>query len=365
MNIAVSEVQADLLDNNRSTEQTVAAMAHHIQAAMLDPAVYKVGANLAASSSGSRRDLAASVWEWCHRNIRFAQDEDLLAAQLGRRDELELLISPSVMVRSSVKQGDCDDYTMMACSLLSFVGLPAYIKTFKCDRRDPERWSHVCAATALEDGSIFPLDASHGDYPGWQVPADDIFESQLWDMDGKRVGGNGMGRFQRGVGAYRSAPGWTGDPSTTVTGREAGPYSPANDIRSIYQKRCDRMAGLGFIRRAGLGDAVDLGGFFSEETGGGSSAGATPTLDQMLQNDTGGGTFGDLSSYFSQLVGAGTTLGAAALGYKPGMAVPPGYALNAQGQLVKIPSTSSGISTNMLLIGGAVVAVIALVALKK
>lgn len=349
--VQVSEQQADLLDNNRATAQTVVAMCKLIRESVGDPEILALLQSiLSVSDLSSRQRIAAACWEWCKRHIRFVQDEDAMFSDLGRRDELELLVSPAVMVRQSAKRGDCDDFTMMLCAMLLSVGVPCAIKTFKCDRREPDRWAHVCAAAILEDGSLFPLDASHGDYPGWQVPAQDIFDSRVWGING----GSGMGRFQRGIGAYRNAPGWTGDPLTTVTGREAGPYSPANDIRSLYQKRCDRMAGLGFIRRAGLGDPVDLGGFFAEETGGGSSTGATPTLDQMLQNDTGGGTFGDLSSYFSQLLGGGTTLGAAALGYKPGMAVPPGYALNAQGQLVKIPSASSGISTNMLLIGGAI-----------
>lgn len=277
---------------------------------------------------------------------------------MGRSDELELLISPAVLARQRNRRGDCDDYTMMLCAMLGSMNVPCVIKTFKCDRKDPARWAHVCAGAILEDGSLFTLDASHGDYPGWQVPAEDIFESCVWDMNGNAIdGGKGMGLIRRGgMGAYRNMPGWTGNPMSSVTGPEAGPYSPANDIRTLYQKQCDRMAGLGYIRRAGMGAPTVEGDY--------STYYETPPASTA--DDSGGFDYG---SFFSNLFKAGAQVGSAALGpgYKPGGVVPAGYALNPAGQLVRVgASASSGISTNTLLIGGGLLlGVVLLVALKK
>ena len=191
--VSISEVQADYQDTEKSTAQTVKEMGWHVQSALHDPAVYAAALDACGNGivfwDGSAKRKAEGVWAWLKNNVQFLSDETQLQATMGRGEELELLIAPSVLVRADAKAGDCDDFTMLACAMLSCLGVPSLIKTFKCDRSEPWRWSHVCAAAVLEDGSIFPLDASHGDYPGWEVPPVDQFEVALWDMNGNRVGG--------------------------------------------------------------------------------------------------------------------------------------------------------------------------------
>lgn len=276
----ITEQQADLFDNNLATAQTVRRMCTLIAESVQDPGVMRCLDQALTSSDTSRQRIAAACWEWCKQNIRFVQDDDALYADLGRRDELELLISPAVMARGRNRRGDCDDFTMMLCAMLASVGVPCVIKTFKCDRKDPSRWAHVCAAAILEDGSLMILDASHGDYPGWQVPQEDIFDSCVWNLNGQPMnGGTGMGIARRGIGAYRQMPGWTGNPMSSVTGPEAGPYTPAIDIRQYYQAKCNqRMAGLGFIKRRGMGALVcdDAGCYDDGTSSGGSPVEATP-----------------------------------------------------------------------------------------
>jgi len=274
--ILISETQADYLDTEKSTAQTVAEMGRHVRSALHDPRVY--GAALAATNggllTGPRRTICCQVWGWLKRNVRFVRDEDQLQHLLGRGDELELLISPAVLVRANPKEGDCDDFTMLGCAMLLSLGVPTLIKTYKCDRQDPTRWSHVCAAAILEDGSVFPLDASHGQYPGWEVPAQDQFETALWDMNGNRVGGGLAGvRRRRGLGSYLPEKSWTGDPMTTVGGPAAGPYPSLDVMRLWYPGRRSRAAGLAAIAggkwRRGLGQD-DSGDDTSGDTGGGS-----------------------------------------------------------------------------------------------
>lgn len=251
--VQITERQATYQNTDASTAETVQDMCGHIRAALQDFVVLRIAADL---GGGSRREIAVAVWTWLKRNVRFVEDEEQLWRQLGRRDELELLISPSVLVRAQDKQGDCDDFTMTACALLAARGVPPVIKTFKCSAREPWRWSHVCAGAVLEDGSVFPLDASHGEYPGWEVPARDVYQSQLWDMTGKPVGANNM---RRGMGRYVSEPSWTGNPMTTVDGPAAGPY-PGGDVMRYWHPG-PRARGLAGIARSkyGMGDCSPAG----------------------------------------------------------------------------------------------------------
>ena len=268
--INISEFQADHLDTEASTAQTIKGvpghkgMVGHIRDAVQDPEVMRAAVDSVVDQPAqSQADICRCVWTWLKRSIRFVQDDDQLRALLGREGELELLISPSVMVRPELleqargvreMQGDCDCFTMMGCSMLACLGIQPLIKTYKCDADSPWRWSHVCAAGLLDDGSIFPCDASHGTYAGWEVPAGAVFESCLWDMNGNKVGGSKM---PRGLSGYVADPGWTGNEMTSW-GRVAGPY-PSQDVMTAWYPYASRKKGLGAIARGkyrGMGDCV-------------------------------------------------------------------------------------------------------------
>ena len=221
--VLITETQAPF-DDELATEQTVQEMCGHIRDSVDDPEVQRAARDAVSGlglDQATPSNIARCVWVWLFNHIEFVTDDALLLKFMGRQDERELLISPAVMVRARKKQGDCDCFTMMGCALLTCLGVPAFIKTYKCDRRDSDRWAHVCIAVGLEDGSLMAVDASHGDYPGWEVPQENVYASQLWDMNGDRVGGTGMGRALSG---YIPATGWTGSEMST-TGRRAGPYA--------------------------------------------------------------------------------------------------------------------------------------------
>lgn len=335
--VSISEVQADYQDTEKSTAQTVKEMGRHVQSALHDPAVNQAAAD-ACGWGYDPTTRCVKVWKWLKRNVRFLSDEAQLQATLGRGDELELLIAPSVMVRADVKAGDCDDFTMLACAMLSCLGVPSLIKTFKADRTEPWRWSHVCAAAVLEDGSIFPIDASHGDYPGWEVPMVDQFEVALWDMNGNRVGGKKGMQSRRGLGNYQKESSWTGDPMTTVGGPAAGPY-PSLDLMRYYYPGPSRKAGLGAIARGkyrGMGACVggfdEFGDACTDFTPITSDPTATAAAINYLYNNPGNttlpstlpGASGTINwaSIIGNLTAAGTKLGSQALA-TPGTTILP------------------------------------------
>src|SRR5579872_7127047 len=104
--------EADLYDNDRATRQTVEAMAGHIRACASDPYIRWCAADAMNTwgRQGSETDYARraawACWWWVKSNLRFAQDDEQLLRLLNERDQLELLITPSVMVRLQSRAGD-------------------------------------------------------------------------------------------------------------------------------------------------------------------------------------------------------------------------------------------------------------------
>ena len=202
--------QSDLSNQDHATAQTVALMAKQIRQCAQDPAVQSAARNALIRYSAGKAGAYAACWAvwWSLRHaLKFVSDDSILRhIPTPNPPELELLVSPSVMVRARNPQGDCDDFTMLMCSLLECLGVQWEIVTVAADPGDSERWSHVYAVAVLEDGRRFPMDAAPPDakYPGWEVPADRILRYQAWDQDGQPIDRpkpiKRMGRYIRGRG---------------------------------------------------------------------------------------------------------------------------------------------------------------------
>lgn len=354
--VSICEVQAPLHDDNAATAQTVAMMGAHVRDSWQDPEVRRCALD-AVTSSGSRpqsaADIAACVWAWCKRNIQFVTDQKHMRA-LGLPVERELLISPKVMARMSQRKGDCDCITMFADSMCAALGVTPLIKTFKCDADDHNLWSHVCAAALLENGDVIPVDASHGEYFGWEVPAGDVYDSQLWDMQGRKVGPSKM--QSKGLSGYVPYQGWSGLP--------AG-IAPADNWRGV-NALAERRRGLAGIRRAKYGfgdcgpsgyDEYDQACVYIAPGADLSAANAyinTPgaTLTPAVVNQTSAAS--NLTTLFSQLLGTGAQLGS--------------QALNANRPVVVAPAPTSlfgSSSTSTLMILGLVGLAVVVIASKK
>jgi hypothetical protein len=166
-------------DSDGSVAETVALMATYIREATASPKVQAIAAAILSGLTADRRRRADAVFEWVRRSIQFVPDE-IQACQFAGdcNGETELLIKPELLIEH--RRGDCDDFTMLACSLLLLAGVPCHITTVAADRGDPARFSHVYATAILEDGTPYPLDASHGPAPGWETP--EAFRRQQWPI---------------------------------------------------------------------------------------------------------------------------------------------------------------------------------------
>ena len=203
-------------DPDTATQQTVAEMCRQIHQAAKDPLVQGAAFNAVRMFRGGpawnggppEQKQAESCWWWAKHYLRFKHHGSMFEAwssDLGDpRTKLQLLIAPDVLVRMSRMEGDCAIYTMMLAAMLESLGLKWEIITAAVDRGQPEIFSHVWPRVVLPVGSE-PLDASHGKYPGWQVPAEDVHRMWVFNQNGSRILEQGA-RFN-GLHVYRRRPG--------------------------------------------------------------------------------------------------------------------------------------------------------------
>jgi len=191
-------------DPDTATAQTVQIMCRLIHESALDPLVkgcasdsvaqYRGGplyAGLGLDPFQNPLAMAESCWWWAKHNLHFVHHTKLIYAWLNERDQLQLLISPDVLLRMPARGkkmvGDCAIYTMLVSAFLEALGIGWDLMTLAVNPAQPDVYSHVFPRAILPDGRRIPMDASHGKYPGWQVPAEHTFRLQAWDASGAPV----------------------------------------------------------------------------------------------------------------------------------------------------------------------------------
>lgn len=121
------------------------------------------------------------------RSILFQRDENIgLGFDGGSPDDLvEVIIRPVDMARyieQGIATGDCDDFAMYLAALLMTQGIPCKFCTVAASELAPDQYSHVYVV-AYPNGERVPMDASHGEYPGWEVP-NKYGKLKEWSADG-------------------------------------------------------------------------------------------------------------------------------------------------------------------------------------
>ncbi len=181
-------------DPYEATAQTIRIMCGHIKDGAGDDAVRQAAADAVARFGGmaglSVSDdamVAGAAWWWCKTFIKFVHHDFIIRQKLGESGHLQGLIAPEVLVRMKQPEGDCAIFTECLCAFLRVLGIPYELVTVAVNPNEPEIFSHVYLYAIMPDGTRLPLDASHGDYPGWQVPSSHVSRRQVWDADGNPV----------------------------------------------------------------------------------------------------------------------------------------------------------------------------------
>ncbi len=126
---------------------------------------------------GTDQDVIDAAYAHVKGAIQFTRDETNGAGIGGYPEEevVELIIRPRVMaqlVAQGKAKGDCDDYTMYLAALLKVFGVVNEFCTVAADGRAPGNYSHVYLVAYPVIGGTrvrVPLDASHGEYAGWET----------------------------------------------------------------------------------------------------------------------------------------------------------------------------------------------------
>lgn len=235
-----------LAGGDRGVEQTVRAMRRLIEQGKKDPVIRELAARIITSAGIPAFDFVGesrAIYDWVRANLRFTRDV------YG----VETLQAAREIVRLGI--GDCDDFTVLICSLLGTIGHRTRIVTIS-KPEDEKNFSHVFPQDNL-NGAWITLDAARmnpafGKDPEsvdrvrvWSVTRDD-YEDVKGLLNGPRLAGPAGRQPNALPGAY--AP-WVADPRyRTLRGhtiRGVGRYG-----RGEVAKALRGMRGL-----RGLGDS--------------------------------------------------------------------------------------------------------------
>jgi hypothetical protein len=187
-------VQADLEDPDHATAQTISVMCGHVADSVYgeSPLTRRAAVDAVRRFKGRIR---GAFW-WPKHEIKFVHHSKLIRRWLNEADQLQLLISPErllAMPRLPIAgerrpTGDCAIFCMLVAALLECYGLGWQFVTLAVDPREPSLYTHVFTRAIFPDNSVYPLDASHGPGPGWQVPMNRRFREQAWSSSGEAAG---------------------------------------------------------------------------------------------------------------------------------------------------------------------------------
>lgn len=160
-------------DADGQVEQTIRLMCVYSLASADTPELQR---DLTAAAQINPANIVDGIHRFVHSRLRFRQDEDTAAQLQGIPNSdttIEVLVPPVDLSRA-IAAGlqpaeDCDGFSMYVAALLTAAGIPCRFVTVAADPTEPTHYSHVYVA-AYPDAERTSVDASHGDYAGWECP---------------------------------------------------------------------------------------------------------------------------------------------------------------------------------------------------
>ncbi len=192
-NDTVMDIQpTDATNPDRAVSDTVALMGTHARKAASSTQVRQALQLAGCIGQGmTEDDVIGKVFRWIKASVTFVEDNDMLAGMFSKVGSKELLVSPPVLLSMEHPRGDCDDFSMLVCSMLMAKGITCDFVTIAANRDNPNEFSHVYALAGTRDGRRIPFDASHGKYAGWEKQ--DATRKQVWPVFNFTGGNGGLG----------------------------------------------------------------------------------------------------------------------------------------------------------------------------
>jgi hypothetical protein len=305
--------------------------------------------------------IGESCWWYAKHAVKFVHHSEQIWKWLGERDQLQLLISPDVLVRMRTPEGDCADFSMLIAAMLESLGQPWEFVTVKCSPRDPSLYTHVYVRIVLPNGEREALDASHGKYPGWKVPDEHTFAYQVWDSNGNAIQDQdtsftGLHNYAAprrpwGMWGYRGL-GCGCSEIDPDTGACLDPDPCDTSLPTTTAVNPDLTTP---VATCPAGYVMSNGQCVNPIIPGTAESSGTPSSSGLVIDPTTGGyvvpasnNTAALAALLGQVAKSGMTLAQLE-------AIPPGTVINPNGQIIRqatgYPITSTGISTTLTSIG--------------
>lgn len=141
-----------LADGDAGTAQTIGAMRRLIEQGKKDPRIHELAASIISRcppeyTPAGEIAAARSIFDWGLANVRYTPDVT------GK----ETLHAAWDVARLGI--GDCDDFTVLFCSLFETIGKQTRIVTISSHAEDPKQFSHVFPEVLVQ-GRWIPIDAA-------------------------------------------------------------------------------------------------------------------------------------------------------------------------------------------------------------
>lgn len=157
-------------EGDAGTEATIAAMRALIDEGKKDPVVHELAAEILQRARVPAFDWAGEVraiYQAVRRNVRFTRDIRGKETLHSARETVRLRI------------GDCDDFTILLCSLLETIGHKTRIVTVAGDGREPDVFTHVFPEVMLH-GQWTAVDAARR-RPALGLRPSRSYRTRIWD----------------------------------------------------------------------------------------------------------------------------------------------------------------------------------------
>jgi hypothetical protein len=200
--------------------QTVKYMRRLIDQGKKDPAVHERAAWILTTYKVPAFDFEGefrAIFHWISKAIRWTRDP---TGKEGLHSAAEIL---------RLRIGDCDDFTILMCSMLGTVGHRTRLVTIANHADDPETFSHVYPEVQLNDKWI-PMDGGRRN-PAFAKGPRSVFRRHVWDVDTNEdyedtggLGGPGMTRRPARLGwaTPYARPTGRGRVAQVIAGRRLG-----------------------------------------------------------------------------------------------------------------------------------------------
>lgn len=196
-------------DGDAGVGQTVQYMRRLIDQGKKDPTVHERAAWILTTYKVPAFDFEGefrAIFHWISKAIRWTRDPT------GK----EGLHSAAEILRLGI--GDCDDFTILMCSMLGTVGHRTRLITIANHPEDPETFSHVYPEVQLNDKWI-PMDGGRRN-PAFAKGPRSVFRRHVWDVDTNEdyEDTGGLGGFPAMTRRPKRSMGWA-SPYARPTGR--------------------------------------------------------------------------------------------------------------------------------------------------